>query len=185
MFTILKGTWAISRLAGFSLRWITNTQVDVSNARAHPQSGSRPTGGGALSPLRPGSPACCGIRLKLKKENGLSPCNTFIAFSATLLHSTEQQYAKLLMFPSTVSMQLRKVKYHKMQFDSFTIWQNVHHFEKAPGQSVVSQASDSVESPTHRLLSPLQARILNLDPDPQEAEHWAVSYTHLTLPTKA
>ena len=72
-------------------------------------------------------------------------------------------------------MQLRKVKYHKMQFDIFTIWQNVHHFEKAPGQSVVSQASDSVESPTHRLLSPLQARILNLDPDPQDAEHWVHS----------
>ena len=101
MFII--GTLAIScRLADFSLRWITNTQAAVSIASARPQSGSRPTGGGALSPLRPGSPACCGIRLKLKKEKGLSPCNAFIAFSATLLHSTEQQYAKLLKFPSTV-----------------------------------------------------------------------------------
>ena len=117
----VKGTLAISRLAGFSLRCITSTQAAVSTAGARPQSGSRPTGGGALSPLCPGSPACCGIRLKLKKEKGLSPCNAFIAFSATLLHSTEQQYAKLLKFPSTVSMQLRKVKYHKMQFDIFTI----------------------------------------------------------------
>ena len=96
-------------------------EADVSIARARPQSGSRPTGGGALSPLRPGSPACCGISLKLKKEKGLSPCNAFIAFSATLLDRTEQQYAKLLKFSSTVSMQLRKVKYHKMQFDIFTI----------------------------------------------------------------
>ena len=56
MFII--GTLAISRLAGFRLRSIANTQAAVSNASASPQSGSRPTGGGALSPLRPGSPAC-------------------------------------------------------------------------------------------------------------------------------
>ena len=54
-------TLAISRLAGFSFRHLTNTQAAISTAGARPQSGSGPTGGGALTPFRPRSPASCGI----------------------------------------------------------------------------------------------------------------------------
>ena len=40
-----------------------------------------------------------------------------------------------------------------------------------PVQSDVLQASASATSPTQRSPPPLQVRVLNLDPEPQEAEH--------------
>ena len=63
----IKSTLAIRCLAGFGLCLITKTQAAVSIASAHPQSGSRPTRCGALSPFRPRSPGCYGLRFKKVK----------------------------------------------------------------------------------------------------------------------
>ena len=63
----IKSTLASRCLAGFGLCLITKTQAAVSIASAHPQSGSRPTRCGALSPFRPRSPGCYGLRFKKRK----------------------------------------------------------------------------------------------------------------------